>query len=123
MLVLKNTEKFTSNTHPRFEDVQIAVDSALSVHVIDARQLVPYNRGATCNAQVKLQTEGLSSRTQEIPGTVDPVWNEVITFEIKTGRELLKLWVYDVYPDKTRHEIGRCEIDLGILSEDDHEVD
>ena len=47
----------------------------------------------------------------------------MITFEIKTGREPLKLWVYDVSVDKARNEIGRCEIDLGILSEDDNEVD
>ena len=51
--------------------------SILSVHVIDARELRPAN-GVVANARVRLDIEGNPSRTQEVPSSNNPVWNEVI---------------------------------------------
>ena len=62
-------------------------------------------------------------RTQEIPNTNDPVWNEVIPFDIVSGNEPLQLSVIDVVSREDRQEIGKCEIDLGFLCEDENEVD
>ena len=78
------------------------VGSILSVHVIDARDLVPSQRTRFANALVKMEIEGQSNKTSEIPSTNDPVWNEIITFDIMTGREKLKLTVMDVLPDRQR---------------------
>ena len=78
------------------------VGSILSVHVIDARDLVPSQTSRFSNALVKMTIEGQSEKTQEIPNTNDPVWNEVIAFDIYTGTEKLKLTVQDVLPNRTR---------------------
>ena len=43
-----------------------------------------------------MSIEGETSRTQEIPNTNDPVWNEVIAFDILKGSDTLKLSVIDV---------------------------
>ena len=71
--------------------------SVLSVNVIDARNLLPKKQGRRLvNAQVKMSIEGATSRTEEVPNTNDPVWNEVIAFDILKGSETLKLSVIDV---------------------------
>ena len=72
---------------------------------------------------MKLQIEDQSLKTSEIPNTNDPVWNEVIAFDIYTGDEKLKLIVIDVLPNRTREQIGYCEIDLATLSEEPNEID
>ena len=55
--------------------------SILSVHVIDARELKG-NSGGAANARVRLSIEGNRSNTLEIPGSNNPVWNEVSAFDI-----------------------------------------
>ena len=99
------------------------VGSILSVHVIDARDLVSSQRGRFPNSQVRMAIEGQSEKTQEIPSTNDPVWNEVIAFDIITGSEKLKLTIMDVLPDRSRVQIGAAEIDLATLSEEPNEID
>jgi hypothetical protein len=97
--------------------------SVLSVNVIDARNLLPLAANRRfANAQVKMSIEGQSMRTQEVANTNDPVWNEVIPFDITEGREKLQLSVIDVVSREDRQEIGKCEIDLDFLCED-NEVD
>ena len=99
------------------------VGSILSVHIIDARDLVTSQRTRFANSQVKMSIEGQSEKTQEIPNTNDPVWNEVIAFDIYTGIEKLKLVVQDVLPNRTREQIGYAEIDLATLSDEPNEID
>lgn len=70
-----------------------------------------------------MSIEGQSEKTQEIPNTNDPVWNEVIAFDIYTGIEKLKLTVQDILPNRTREQIGYAEIDLASLSEEPNEID
>ena len=120
---MRVSEKKTANRHFKFDKHFIMVGSILSVHVIDARDLVPPQSNRLANAQVKMQIEGQSEKTQEIPNTNDPVWNEVIAFDIDTGIEKLKLTVNDVLPNRSREQIGYCEIDLATLSEEPNEID
>lgn len=67
--------------------------SILSVHVIDARDLESENGQAS--AQVKLAIEGQSSKTAVVERTNEPVWDEVIIFDIKKGVEPLQITVVD----------------------------
>merc|ERR1719273_2033049 len=91
--------------------------SILSVHVIDARDLKPSN-GPAANARVRLSIEGNRSSTQEIPGSNNPVWNEVSAFDILEGTDKLAVQVQDVQPNRERTLIGEVEIDLRDLSHD-----
>ena len=80
-----------------YDDWYIMKGSVLSVNVIDARNLLPKKQGRRLvTAQVKMSIEGETSRTQEVPNTNDPVWNEVIAFDILKGSDTLKLSVIDV---------------------------
>ena len=60
----------------------------MSVHVIDARELRdmsnPLQTRLPANARIRLSMEGNHSNTQEVPGD-NPVWNEVIAFDILQG--------------------------------------
>ena len=89
--------------------------SILSVHVIDARDLRP-SSGRDENARVRLSIEGNRSSTQEIPGSNNPVWNEVSAFDIIHGTDKLSVQVQDVQPNRERTIIGEVEIDLRNLS-------
>ena len=97
--------------------------SILSVHLVDARELRPAF-SKTANAQVRTSIEGNRDATKDTVNSNNPVWNEVITFDILRGDENLKVQVLDVEPDdgslgvreKRRQVIGECEIDLKRLS-------
>ena len=67
--------------------------SILSVHIIDARDLVPANGKTFANAQIKLDIEGESRRTEPILATNDPVWDQVLIMDIREGTDSLKLTV------------------------------
>ena len=74
-------------------------NSTLSVHIIDARELKP-DGGRLANAQVRLEIEKQTSNTQKINSSNDPVWNEVIAFDIENGNDDLVLKVFDCVTDK-----------------------
>ena len=111
---MKRTERTTNQPHPVHRDINIMVGSILSVHVIDARDLVS-SSGGLANAQVRLKIEKQSSKTQVVQSTNDPVWNEVIAFDINDGKDSLKLIIEDVQ-GSSREVIGQCEIDLKSLA-------
>jgi Ca2+-dependent lipid-binding protein len=69
--------------------------SILSVHVIDARDLRT-RTGEKANAQIRLKIEKQSSKTKVVYNSNDPVWNEVIAFDIATGTDDLVLTVENV---------------------------
>ena len=58
LVELRKQEKSTTNRHFKFTDRFIMVGSILSVHVIDARDLVPSQKNRFTNAQVKMSIEG-----------------------------------------------------------------
>ena len=105
---LQPQEKYTNNPHPYlsqgfvqppegYNTWHIMKGSVLQVNVIDARNLVSKKSGRKyVTSQVKLSIEGQSQRTQEVYNTNDPVWNEVIAFDIFKGNEPLELSVIDV---------------------------
>ena len=117
LVEMRRMEKKSKNMHPVFDRQYIMQGSILSVHVIDARDLKPSN-GPAANARVRLSIEGNRSSTQEIPGSNNPVWNEVSAFDILEGTDKLTVQVQDVQPNRERTLIGEVEIDLRDLSHD-----
>lgn len=71
--------------HPARPNRYIMQGSMLNLLVIDARDLVPEQRGRYANAQVRVEIEKQVQKTQEIGQTNDPVWNEMLTFDIRNG--------------------------------------
>ena len=71
--------------------------SILSVHVIDARELRPVF-GQLASSQVRLIMEGNRSNTNEASTTNNPVWNEVLAFDIDHGNEPLTVQLLDCAP-------------------------
>lgn len=106
--------------------------SNLSVHVIDARDLGSENPRIPPKARVKITTTDRqnNSRSQASwtsdprQATKDPVYNEVITFEIYTGQETINIEVFDVTKgQKSQVLLASKEIDLSILSKDKDQID
>ena len=67
-----------------------------------------------------------SSRTKQEPYSGDPIWNEMITFDVRTGRDPLKVSVVQCKPGRGGaqvSEIGYCEIPLTDLSQPDIGID
>lgn len=58
LIELRKQEKSSQNRHFKFSNRFIMVGSILSVHVIDARDLVSAQKNRYANAQVKMSIEG-----------------------------------------------------------------
>lgn len=73
----------------------IMLNSVLTARIIEGRGLRAAN-GA--NITVSMMIEGQSAQTEpvQILNGVEPVWKEVITFDIATGRENLQIKVIDM---------------------------
>jgi len=64
-------------------------ESVLTVHVVEARDLLPLDMDGTSDPYVILQIEDQRIETNFKKSTLNPVWNESFTFEIVHGREPL----------------------------------
>jgi len=64
-------------------------ESVLTVHVVEARDLLPLDMDGTSDPYVILQIEDQRIETNFKKSTLNPVWTESFTFEIVHGREPL----------------------------------
>ena len=77
-------EDISANEH--INQYGIMNNSVLTVNIIEARGLIPSNTGY----KAFLSTEGQRIYTEvSLPKQGDPVWKEVVTFDIQTGKEPL----------------------------------
>jgi hypothetical protein len=88
----------------------IMVGSVLTATIVEARELRSGRYTGTPNPYVVLQIEGQKSATDPVPKTVDPVFNEIISFDIVTGRESLIVQVFDHADIGSDTLIGQCEV-------------
>eukprot|EP00347_Sterkiella_histriomuscorum_P014348 403361215 len=95
----------------------IMIGSVLTATVIEARELRSSRITGTPNAYVMLTVEGQRSQTDQAQSSTDPVWNEIITFDITTGREPLVIQIYDRVGVGADPLIGECEISLDQLND------
>ena len=93
----------------------IMVGSVLTATIVEARELRSGRYTGTPNPYVVLQIEGQKSATDPVPKTVDPVFNEIISFDIVTGRESLIVQVFDHADIGSDTLIGQCEVTLDEL--------
>lgn len=69
--------------------------SVLIVSVIEARELKSSSFGGGLDPFVVLECESQKIETSYRANTLNPIWNECYTFDIKRGDDPLKLTVYD----------------------------
>jgi Ca2+-dependent lipid-binding protein len=70
-------------------------DSVLVVRVVEARNLMPMDYTGKSDPYVVLQFGSETFTTRYIKQDLNPVWNEVHTFDVISGREQLKIEVFD----------------------------
>ena len=83
----------------------IMVGSVLTVHVREAKNLTPMDTGGTSDPYVILRCERQRIETNYIPNDLNPVWDEIFTFNIERGDGDLEVVVMD------RDTIGRDDFE------------
>jgi len=91
------------------------VGSVLTATIIEARDLRAPRLAGSPNPYVVMQAEGQRQASEKINGESNPVWNEIITFDIMTGKEPLLVQVFDRADIGKDQMIGECEIPLDVL--------
>jgi Ca2+-dependent lipid-binding protein len=72
------------------------LDAILTVRVVEARDLMPMDLNGKSDPYVVLKLGNMQTqRTNFVSSELNPVWNEVFTFDVDTGKELLELSVFD----------------------------
>lgn len=61
------------------------VGSVLTVNVIEARELKSTRITGGVNPYVLISIEEQKQATDQVGGSNEPVWNEIISFDIMTG--------------------------------------
>lgn len=90
----------------------IMVGSVLTANIIEARELRSGRITGLGNPYVVLQIEGQRSATDPVMNNLDPLFNEIVSFDILTGNEVLQAEIYDRAEIGKDTLIGSCEIDL-----------
>jgi hypothetical protein len=86
-------------------------NSVLTVNIIEARGLSPSSSGY----KAFLSTENQRIYTEvSIPKQGDPVWKEVVTFDIQTGKEPLYVQIID---GEGKNSMGQSEVPLDFLND------
>ena len=73
----------------------IMVGSVLTVNVREAKNLKPMDTGGTSDPYVILSCERQRIETKYIPNDLNPVWDEIFTFNIERGDGELKVVIMD----------------------------
>ena len=90
----------------------IMENSVLTVHVVEARNLLPMDMEGTSDPYVIMTIEGQRIQTSVKSSDLNPVWNESFTFDIDTGREPLQIEVMDKDTFGADDFEGECQISL-----------
>lgn len=93
----------------------VMIGSVLTATLVEARELKSGRITGTVNPYVIISIEGQKSQTDRISPSSDPVWGEIISFDIVTGREPLVIQVFDTADIGRDTLIGECRVSLEIL--------
>lgn len=79
----------------RLNGYGIDIDAAVSVRVVEARNLIPMDMNGKSDPYVVLTMGSQTHKTNFITGELNPVWNEVFTFDVESGNEIIQCEVFD----------------------------
>lgn len=89
----------------------IMLNSVLTARIIEGRGIKAQNKSSII---VNMTIEGQSAQTEPVTvqNGVDPVWKEVISFDIATGRENLLIQIVD---EDSSRLLGQGEVFMELL--------
>lgn len=93
----------------------IMVGSVLTVNPYEARDLISAKLSGYASPYVSMSIEGQVQKTEVRESDNNPVWQEIITFDIVSGREPLIVQLFDRAGVGSDSLIGQCEIPLDAL--------
>lgn len=99
----------------QLNDFGIMKGSVLTVNVVEAQNLKPMDIGGTSDPYVILMCERQKIETKYVTNDLNPVWNEVFTFQIEHGNDDLKVIVMDHDNIGTDDFEGQVSIPLKFL--------
>jgi len=70
-------------------------DATLSVRVVEARDVMPMDINGKSDPYVILRFANQQVKTNFIKNELNPVWNEIFTFDVDSGKEVLEVVAFD----------------------------
>lgn len=92
----------------------LMLGSVLTCHVREAKGLKPGSKLGSCNPYAVLTCEKQRIETKYIPDEVNPVWDEVFTFQIEHKDAILKIAVFDRSGDEF---LGLVQLPLSSIDD------
>jgi len=92
-------------------------DAVLSVRVVEARNLMPMDITGKSDPYCVLKFAEQESRTNYIKQDLNPVWNEIFAFDVETGKEHMRIDVFDKDDFGKDDFLGWCEFRLDDVNE------
>lgn len=82
------------------------------MRVIEARDLTPMDIAGKADPYCILRFGKQQHKSKYVKQDLSPVWNEIFTFDVETGKEVLEILVYDKDDFGKDDFEGRCELTL-----------
>lgn len=92
-------------------------DAIVSIRVVEARDLTPMDITGKADPYCVLRFGNQQQKSNYVKQDLNPVWNEVFTFDVETGKEVLEIIVYDRDDFGTDDFEGRIEVTLDDLKD------
>lgn len=111
------TKRIITESEPleRTNSNGIMEGSSLSVSVLEAQNLKPTDSDGSADPYALLHCEGQRIETRYHLNTLNPIWQETFTFQIRTGTDPLKVMVMDHDDVGSDNCVGEVSIDLGNM--------
>lgn len=104
-----------SETLEKTNSSGIMEGSSLTVTVFEAQNLKPTDSDGSADPYALLHCEGQRIETRYHLNTLNPIWQETFTFQIRTGTDPLQVLVMDHDDLDSDNCVGEASIDLGSL--------
>jgi Ca2+-dependent lipid-binding protein len=92
----------------RFNKHGICTDAVLKINIIEGREIMPMDMTGKSDPYVVLKMGDQTYKTKHINQNLNPIWNEVATFDVETGHEVVEVEVFD------RDDFGKDDFEGGF---------
>lgn len=109
------SQLLSAQVSEKLNDNGIMDGSTLSVTVQEAQDLMPSDEEGSADPYAVLLCESQRIETTYHINTLNPAWRETFTFQIKTGKDDMKVVVMDHDSQGTDNFVGQANVPLGAL--------
>lgn len=93
------------------------IGSVLSIKIVEGREFKSSRISGIPNPYVQIRVDSQVQNTSTLPGTSDPFFNELLSFDIVTGREEIRVRAFDKADMGNDSLIGECALSLENLKD------